>query len=97
MLSIQVPSHTYLSQACCETMPSQELAPNIGCPISMLPFVYINIKHYIRYLQCFILGGEVDSDHEEDQDCDRDVDDAEVVDAQELHTHEFILWDLNLS
>ena len=63
----------------------------------MLPFVYIIIKKNIRYLQSFILGGEVDSDHEEDQNCDRDIDDAEVVDAQELHTHEFILWDLNLS
>lgn len=42
-------------------------------------------------LQCFVLRREVDCDHEEDQNCDGDVDHAEVVDAEEFHAHEFIL------
>ena len=45
----------------------------------MLPFVYKELEYH--NLQCFILGGEVDSNHEKDQDCDGDIDDAEVVDS----------------
>ncbi len=48
------------------------------------------------HIQSFIFGGEVDSDHEEDQNCDGDVDDTEVVDAEELHPYEFIIGDFNL-
>ena len=59
--------------------------------ISVTFCLYRVISKMSQILQGLIFCSKIDDEHKQDEDRDRDVDDAEVVHSEELHTLVFLL------